>query len=35
MEELCFLRGPCLDVISKGKRLELNEFCTGVCEERT
>jgi hypothetical protein len=34
MEELCFLRGPYLEVISE-TRLELSEFCAGVCEERT
>jgi hypothetical protein len=30
----CFLSGPYREVIS-GTRLELSQFCTGVCEERT
>jgi hypothetical protein len=34
-EERRFLRGPCQDVISKRQGLELSQFCTGVCEERT
>jgi hypothetical protein len=33
INELCFLCGPCRDVISNEKGLELSQFCTGVCEE--
>jgi hypothetical protein len=34
MEETCFLRGPYREVI-RSSRLELTQFCTEVCEEKT
>jgi hypothetical protein len=34
-EELCFLCGPCRDIIKHETRLEFSEFCTGVFDERT
>jgi hypothetical protein len=33
--ELCFLRGPFRDTISKGLGYSPLQFCMGVCEERT
>jgi hypothetical protein len=35
IEELCFLCGPCRDVISTGQSEKKVWFCTGGCEERT
>jgi hypothetical protein len=33
-QELCFLCGPCRDVISK-EQVQFSHFCTGICEVRT